>query len=851
MFQPVWRTHCPGKPSILMLLNPTQLARKIVRWCVAVLGATLILTLAAPAARAQQSAMQSAEMDEVDSARGQPISSIEVAGNRRISREDVLAYLRERVGQPFSPESLAQDTRELWASGFFDDIEVDLDRSTAGVVLRFNVRERPNIKKVEFVGNDAVSTEDLEEGVELKADTILSQPAIARSIQKIRDMYAEKGYFLAEAESEVLPQKHNEVVVRFKISEHSQVSVRRITFIGNSDIPEKDLRAVMYTGQSNILSFGSGGPFRQDAFERDVAVINALYYDKGYLTVQIHTPRIMLTPDRSGIELSITINEGPRFKVRQLRIYERGADGREVEPIDGRRKLRNRIRAKSGDYFNRAELLEDLGSVRTVYRDHGYANVDASPETRLHPETNEVDVIVPVVRGPLVYFDRIEVLGNTKTRDKVIRREIEIIEGKKFSETLLEDSRRRVTALGYFERVDVTTSPGSSPDRLNVQVEVSERPTGTFQVGAGFSSIEQFIATAQIQQANLMGNGQNVSLNAQISRIRRLVNFSLFEPYFLDSRIRASVNLFNQLRNYQDFTQETLGGSLTWGYPLIEPELAASITYTLEDNDVSTVATTSLFGSTIPTSQFRQLPLFNLFDDGLTSSIRPSVTLDTRDNRLFPTSGIFIQASSELSLSAIGADTEFWRNQVTGRFYYPVGGGVVLKLNTEFGVVTSPGSDGVPIFARYFLGGILDVRGFGFRSLSPRIPLQNSLDPNSSPIQEGGGARFGGNLQFYDNLELEFPIVEEVGIRGVVFTDAGNTWNLEGKYCAFDSGVPFEENKPCFNFPEDLARLRTSWGFGIRWFSPLGPLRFEYGFPFAPLSYEESSRFEFTIGNFF
>jgi outer membrane protein insertion porin family len=807
----------------------------------------LVTLLALPARALAQD-----EPNEAELARGSPIASIDVSGNRRISKSDVVSYLRERVGQPFEPGTLAQDVRELWTSGFFDDIEVDLERTDQGVKLGFMVRERPSIRAVEFEGNDEIDTDDLTEAIEIKVDTILSQPAIARSIQKIRDMYAEKGYFLAEAEAEVLPEKNNEVSVKFKITEHSQVSVKRVTFIGNDSISEEELRAVMFTGANSILNFGSGGPFRQDAFERDIAIINALYYDRGYLTVQIHTPRIMLTPDKSGIEVSITIDEGPRFKIRQFRIYEKGPDGREMEPIGGRRHLRNMVRAESGQYFNRAELVEDLGAVRTMYRDEGFANVVANPDTRLIEGSNEVDVVVAIERGPVVYFDRIEVHGNTKTRDKVIRREMEIVEGQRFSETKLEDSRRRVTALGYFERVDVSTSPGATPDRVNVEVEVVERPTGTFQVGAGFSSIESFIATAQIQQANLMGNGQNVSLNGQWSLVRRLINFSFYEPYFLDSKFSFNVSGYNQLRQYSDFSLETLGGSLTYGYPLVDPEVSLALTYTLENNQVSTDRVGSVFGSTIPTTSFRQLPLANLFDDGITSSLRPSVTYDTRDNRLFPTSGIYLRGSTELSLAEFGAETEFLQNRLVGRFYYPIGGGAVLKLNTEFGMITSPSRDGVPIFIRYFLGGILDVRGFVYRSISPRIPLQATLNPNSAVIDEGGGARFGGNMMFFDNLEIEFPIVEDVGIKGVVFTDAGNTWNLEGKYCnALESSSTYAVTNPCFSFPDDLLNLRTSYGFGLRWFSPLGPLRFEWGFPFAPLPFEESSRFEFTIGNFF
>jgi outer membrane protein insertion porin family len=814
--------------------------------CIALL--CVLGPLWAPDPAFAQSTGSAMTSDDAERARDQPIAGIDVRGNRRVTKEDLIGYLRLRPGQPFTPEALSEDVKALWGSGFFDDVIVELDQGDAGVVLTFLVRERPNVAAVEFEGNDEIDTDDLTEGIEIKTNTILSHPAIARSIQKIRDMYAEKGYFLAEATSEVVPQKNNEVTIKFKIAEHNQVSVRRITFIGNESISDDELRAAMITGNPGFFAFGSGGPFRQDAFERDIAMISALYYDRGYLTLQVSTPRVMLTPDRNGIEVSITLEEGPRYKIRQLRVYERDENGKEIEPIGGRRKLRNTVRAKSGDYFNRAELLEDLQTVETLYRDHGYANVIANPETKLIPDTNEVDVVVPIQRGPLVYFERIEVKGNTKTRDKVIRREMEIIEGQLFNETNLERSRRRVTALGYFERVDVSTTAGSKPDRVIAVVEVIERPTGTFQVGAGFSSIENFIATAQVQQSNLFGNGQTLTLNAQLSRIRQMVSINFFEPYFLDSPFNFSIDLYDQLRVYTDFSQRNRGGSLTWGYPLIQPELTASVSYTLEENQVSTERTSTLLGGTSnPVSIFSRLPLANLFNDGITSSIRPALTYDTRDNRLFPTSGIYLRGSTELALTEFGSENEFWRNRLTGRFYYPLGGNVVIKLNSETGLVTSPSQDGVPIFARWFLGGILDVRGFPYRSLGPRVSLQEETDPNSPPLN----ARIGGNLMYYQNLELEFPLVEAVNIRGVVFTDAGNAWNLEGVYCRTSTSIQYRSINPCFDFPNDLLNLRTSWGFGFRWFSPLGPLRFEWGFPFAPLPYEEPSEFQFTIGNFF
>jgi outer membrane protein insertion porin family len=787
---------------------------------------------------------------EAELARNQSIARIEITGNRRVSKDDFLTYLREHVGQTFTPEALTRDVRELWDSGFFDDVQVEIDRRDDGVTLRFVVRERPNIKEIKFEGNEEIDAEKLQEGIETKPNTILSYPSLRRSVQKIRDLYAEKGYFLAEGSFDVTSRKDNEVNILFKIIEHQPVTVRRVTFIGNEHLTETELREVMYTGAGGILSFGSGGPFRQDAFERDVLMLNATYYDRGFLSVAVAAPRVMLTPDRTGIEITLTINEGPQYKIRQLKIYERDAAGREVEPIQGRRHLREMVRAKSGDVFNRAELSKDLQSVRTMYRDEGYANVQADPQTQLDPENKMVDIIVPIRRGPPAYFDRIEIRGNTKTRDRVIRREMQIAEGRLFSETKLETSKKLITALGYFERVDISTEEGSAPDRINVNVEVAERSTGTFQVGAGFSSVENFILTAQIQQANFFGNGQSVSLQAQVSSLRQSVNIRFFEPYFLDTRFSMSTDLYDQLRVYPDFSQHTRGGSITFGHPLMTPPyLRAAVTYTSEYDQVSQQQTTTLFGTSSAISIFPRLPLRNLFTSGFTSSIRPSVSYDTRDNRLFATNGVYLQGSAELASPMFGSQNQFLRYRATGSFYYPIGLGFVMKVNTNLGVVTSPLENGVPIFARFFLGGILDLRGFRLRTVGPRLPLTSQLDPNAQPIPNG--ATIGGNLSYYQNVEIEFPIIEKVGIRGVVFTDAGNSWNLEQVYCSAAKGTVYSVTDPCFHGFESLTRLRTSWGFGVRWFSPLGPLRFEWGFPFVPLPYEEKSVFEFTIGNFF
>jgi outer membrane protein insertion porin family len=798
---------------------------------------------------------------EAEQARGAPIVAIEVPHKGRLTADEILGFMHQRVGQPFSPEALTRDVRELWEQGFFDDIEVDLTRSDRGVTLRVLVRERPTVRAIVYSGNAELEDDKLNEGVDIKAGSVLSYPAIRRAVQKIRDLYAEKGYFLVEVTPDVQPQRDNEVTLKFTVRENAQLSVRRVTLIGNEHVSEAEIREGMVTGQTSFLSFGSGGPFRQDGFDRDIYFIQSLYLDRGYLAVQIAAPRVMLTPDRSGIEVTIVVNEGPQFRIRGLRIFERDENGREVEPVGGRRHLREMVRARPGDVFNRAELAKDLQEVRTMYRDAGYANVEGEPQTDVDPETNEVDVTVPMVRGPLVHFGRIEIRGNTKTRDKVIRREMEIAEGEPFSETKLDRSKKRITALGYFERVDVSTEQGDDPTTMGVNVEVTERPTGTFQVGAGFSSIENFIATAQVQQLNLFGTGQSLSVQGQVSGLRQLINIRWLEPYVFDTTFSTAVDLYDQLRIFSDFSQRSLGGSVTLGYPIVHPELRASVAYTLQQDTVNTGNASTFLGTSSAVSVFQRLPLANLFNDGLTSSVRPALTYDTRDNRLFATSGVYLTTSAELASPLLGSENVFVRYRATGNFYYPVFGGVVLKMRNEAGYVTSPRAEGVPIFARFFLGGILDLRGYRLRTIGPRLPLNASLDPNSVPIPNG--ANIGGNLMYYQNVELEFPIIEKVGVRGVVFTDAGNAWNLEDLYCraagggtingvkgAF-GGTRYEVTDPCFDFAKSIGRLRTSVGAGIRWFSPLGPLRFEWGFPLKRLPYEESSVFEFTIGNFF
>lgn len=783
---------------------------------------------------------------------GRTIARIDVAGQGRVAAEDIRATIKLRVGLPCTDGEVTRDANALWDMGYFADIRVEGTLVGEKIALTYVVKERPAIASITFAGNDELDETDLTEKVTLREGSILSIPAVREQLGRIRDYYAEEGFFLAQVKYELEARPNNAVNVKFVIDEGDKVTVRRIRFLGNEALDDDELKGVMQTGETNLFSFlKSNNTYRKDMFEQDVSLVQALYYDHGYLTVEIADPRVELTPDRRHIDITIPITEGPRFRVKRVKAEELDDDGSEVAPLPGRKELREMVHLNPGDWFSRAVIAEDLQTITRYYRDRGYAKVEVIPNTQLDVENHTVDLIVQTRRGPLVYIQRINIKGNTKTRDAVLRREARIVEGQLYSQTLVERSRERMEALGYFETVTVSEEDGAAYDKLILNFEIAEKPTGTFQVGAGFSSQETFLLTAQVQQQNLFGRGQSLALNLQLSGIRQLAQVRFVEPYLFGSRWTMSTEVFKMLRQQRSFDRDSTGGSLSFGHPLsfIHDNLFLFANYRLEYVNISP-ATGGLFGTGSGQDflRFQFLPLRNLFSDGFTSSIRLTLSWDSRNNRLFPTKGLLVTGSSELADSYLGSDNNFWRHSANLRFYQPLIWKLVGKLNVEWGLITSRSGIGVPIYERYFLGGITDVRGFPIQSVGPRLSQATSYGDPAFLLVPDLGVVFGGNMQFYYNLEIEFPIVEMIGIKGVIFTDGGNAWNTENVLCEPAPVAYDRATDPCSTNP---FILRTSWGFGVRWFSPLGPLRFEWGLPFNPRYYEDSIAFQFTVGNAF
>jgi len=814
--------------------------RALTKSLVVVAGAVLLTSLYASVARAQLSGTE--EVTDADDLLGKRIDRVQFRGNRKVEDDAIRVNLLSRVGSVLDLAKVREDIRAMWKMGFFEEITVEAEPSPKnGVILTFAVKEKPSVRKVLIAGNEGVGLDKINEVLDIKRDSILNVAKVKQNRQKIHDLYVEKGYYLASVDYEIRPANESEVDIWFMVDEHSKVEIRDVTFIGNQHVTDKELSSIIATQKGGALSFlTDSGIFQEETFERDLLMITAYYYDRGFINVKLGTPQIRLSRDKRYMYLSIHIDEGPVFSIGKIDF--------KGDLIGEKQAYYDRLTVKQGEVFNRSKVGKDIVRLNDYYRDKGYAYVNVTPLTNIDLEKRTVDLQFEIERGKKVYFERINIRGNAKTRDKVIRREMKISEGELYNQTNLEISRRRVTALGFFEKVDISTKRGSSDEFIEVNVEIAERPTGTFQIGAGFSSVENFIAQAQISQNNLFGRGQTLALQAQLSGLRQLFLLRFIDPYFLDSRWTFAFDLFNTSRAFGTFARNSSGGNLTWGYPLTY-EARAFLTYKLEDVGVTT-GTRSFANIGAVRVPVEAGSVANLYRGGVTSSVRAAIQYDSRNNRLFPTDGWYHNAFIEIADDFTGSQNVFLRYGGFARHYRPLWGPFVLKLNAEFGVTTTRDPLGVPITERYLIGGIYDIRGFSPRSLGPILRVMQPGDPE----QALGRLPLGGNLQLIWNSEIEFPLFKRVGINGVVFMDAGNAYNLEDRYCGGSAGSSdaiSPKFDPCFRFPESVTTgLRSSVGFGFRWFSPIGPLRFEWGIPLDRQSWEDPLVFEFTIGNF-
>jgi outer membrane protein insertion porin family len=763
------------------------------------------------------------------------VKAVRVEGNRRVEADAIRASISQKPGSPYDPKAVARDVKAVMKLNLFADVIVEREGSEDAPVLVYRVVELPTIEETRVSGNEALSKEELKDLVGVKAGGVLDRAAVQRDVKKLQEKYVEKGYFLAEVTSRIDEKPENQVDVIYQVNEHAKVQVKEVRFIGNAQVPADELTPVMQTRAGSLLSFiTSMGTFQTEALERDVLALQATYLDKGYVTVKIGRPAVALSPDKRNLYVTIPVEEGERYRIGAVKFTG--------ELLGQEERLRDIVKTHPGEWFSRATVGQDLFAAGDVFKDLGYAYANVTPLTDTDAAKRTVDLTFEVQPGLATTFERIEVVGNDKTRDKVIRRELRIYEGERFSGTGLRQSKQRVNALGFFETVEITTKRGSADDKVIATVEVKERPTGTFQIGAGFSSYENFILTGQISQQNFFGWGQTLSLQIQWSSVRQLGQIQFVEPYFLDTRWTFAFDVYMTEGIYTTFTRRSVGGSMTWGYELSGLSAWWPFAKHLEDmrlfatytNERVTVTT----DSPSPTARER-------FNSGTTSSLRLSLQWDKRDNRIFPSNGFFLSGSAEaappfLAPSALFGQRVnlFTRYGVDARYYHPLFWGIIARGKLTLGLIRDWDADHqVPISELFYVGGINSVRGYRYLSISPRQSVPAAAVPDTGLTE----IAVGGDKQAILNLELEFPLFKGVGVRGVVFGDLGN---------AFAPGA--------YSDPAVSWSLYKSVGFGFRWFSPIGPLRFEWGFPLNrrknPVTgavEDDAVDFQFTIGNFF
>jgi outer membrane protein insertion porin family len=724
-----------------------------------------------------------------------PIARIQVVGNDKIEASAILGQIKGKVGDLLSSSSLRKDMKRIYEMGYFTDVQVDVKETEEGPLVTFVVVEKPSIGQILVSGNEKIETSEIREKIDIPLHSIVKTDKIQEVIENINKLYLSKGYHGAKVSYKIEPLERNEVALEIMIEEGRKAWIRKVVFKGNDHISSRKLRRRMGTKKRGLFSWVTGtGYLDEDILNNDMDILRGFYYDQGYLQVRVEKPRIMVDRKGKAITIEVTIQEGPRFTIETIDFTG--------DILTTKEDLFKVLKTKQGAIYRNSLVQQDILKVTEIYADQGYANANVRPVVKLDEEKNTVHLTFDIFQGEKVYFERINIVGNTKTRDKVIRRELRFGEGDLYSATGMKRSRQRLRQTGYFKEVDFDVSKATSDEKVDLEVAVEEAPTGSVSLGAGFSTKDQFVVEGSFSQRNLFGLGYQFYLTGDLGRNTSSFRIGFTDPWFLGYPVLAGMDLYaTEDSFFATYSTRIRGGRLRLGKELGE-YLRGRVTYTYENVDVFDVADDA--------SRFikEQEGKRNSSILGLTFS------MDRRDDFFFPTRGGIYRLDLENSGGPLGGDTDFYRAVGEFQYYYPLVWKLVGHGRTLLGFVEGYGGEEVPIWERFYVGGIRTIRGFEYGEAGPR-------DENGEPI--------GSTKEVAVNLELLFPLSEEMGVRGVVF---------------FDAGKGFDDF-------DDFWSPRTSAGFGIRWMSPLGPLRMDYGFNLDPRDDEPSGRFHFFVGGSF
>ncbi len=720
------------------------------------------------------------------------INSVEVKGLKRIGESAVMSKITQRLGDQLSPEKTNEDIRNIFKIGYFDDVRAEIEPFEGGIKLIYVVKEKPTIIKIELFGNKEFDDSKLKEKLTITTSAIADAVLIQDNANSLRAFYEEEGYWLARIVPVIKSISPDEVSLTYQIEEGPKVRIKKINIEGNKAISTGKIKRAIEIKEWWFFSFvTSSGYFKKEGMEGDIERIRNLYFNNGFIKVAVGEPKIQLTDDKKGMVITIPISEGDQFNISSVEF-----SGNKVFTED---EIKKRTTMELNKPFSKENLKRDIISISELYSENGYALITVSPELIPDESKKLVRVLLAIDEGDKYRIGRIEISGNTKTRDKVIRREVRVNEGDVFNSSLIKRSYERINNLNFFETVEMAPKPNPEEKLVGIDIKVKERPTGFFSIGGGYSSIEKFVAMVDLTQGNLFGKGQLIKIRAELGGRTSYYDISFRDPWFLDKPISFSTNIYKMTRKYIEYEKEATGFGFSFGKNLSE-YWWGDIGYNFENATIFNVSEGA--SNIIKEQEGRKI----------TSSITPSLTRDSRDSYIDTTRGS--RNSVYLTYAGIGGNNNFVKSEIDSAWYFPVRSSTVM-LRGRFGYATGIFGKDLPLYERFYVGGIYTVRGLGFGEAGPR-------DVNT-------GEAIGGTEELIFNMEYIFPIISDVRLKGVLFFDAGNT------YESF----------------KNFGNLRYTTGLGIRWISPIGPVRIEWGYNLDRKPDESSSRFEFAFGTFF
>jgi len=723
------------------------------------------------------------------------VGSVEIEGNKRIETSTLLYYIKTRKGEPLSRTQISKDVEQIYGLGEFKDIRVETRQGSEGMEVVFIVEEIPSIGNVLFYGNKEIEDSEMLELLEFKRGEAFQQHMTTEAKEQIKSLYHEKGFFFAKVDAISKKSDKKQMDIHIRVREGEKIGIKNILFSGNKNFSAEELSDQIETKAETWISFlDESGIYKKDILKLDVFRLEGYYQDNGYLRARVQEPKINIDKKNKEINISISIEEGSKYRVGKITSNSDDT----VSATD----VLKALQMKTGDVYSLSKVRAGVMSIGDIYSERGYAYADVNPITKINENSRTVDVSIEVDRGRKVYVGEITVIGNTRTLDNVIRREFRLKEGELFDSVKLRRSKQRLNNLQFFEDVKIDTRRGKESDLVDITTTVTERQTGSVNVGAGFSSSENLIFNAGISQNNFMGTGRRLVFSTNLSSRRTDFNLSFTDPRIFDTTMSGGVDAFNRKTNYYSYKARKTGGGLRLGKALSEYDWTG-INYNFANTEITDVVT--------PTSYLKN-------ETRVTSRVSPSFIRDTRDNFMNPSSGS--RHVVRFDMAGLGG-AKFHRMSYETSHYWPIVGKLVGMLHGSISWADGYGGDDLPSFEKYYMGGPKSLRGYTIKNIGPK---------------DGSGNPLGGNQSLLLNAELQYPFTK--GFRGFLFYDRGNLYG---------GGNDTSTTSTTW----DLAKMRDSIGAGVRFLSPFGPIGFAYGIKLDQATGEESGEFHFSAGNSF